>query len=75
MTAAQNNRHSKTTVEVVNEKREARDFNRAYRMLGRDRNEAPEEKVRRQKTEDRRKPSALSHQLSVLRFQPSAPGL
>jgi hypothetical protein len=42
MTAAQNNRHSKTTVEVVNEKREARDFNRAYRMLGRDRNEAPE---------------------------------
>jgi hypothetical protein len=36
MTVAQSNRHSKTSGEVVNEKKERSDFNGTYRMLGRD---------------------------------------
>jgi hypothetical protein len=50
MTVAQSNRHSKTSAEVVNEKKGCTDFNSAYWMLGRDWNEAPEEEIRSQQS-------------------------
>jgi hypothetical protein len=45
MMVAQSIRHSKTSGEVVNEKREGRDFNGTYWMLGKDSKEARDKEV------------------------------
>jgi hypothetical protein len=50
MPVAQSIRHSKASVKVVNQKSEGAGFIRAYRMLGNDWSEAPDEEVRSQKT-------------------------
>jgi hypothetical protein len=50
MTVAQSICHSKTSAEVVNEKRDGTCFNGAYWMLGKDWNEARDEEVRSQKS-------------------------
>jgi hypothetical protein len=42
MMVAQDIRHSKTSTEVVNEKRGGSVFKRSYRMLGSDCNETPD---------------------------------